>query len=126
MRGVCCWSEELFQITLLRASANRKMIIYSSHAYKEFSALFDIETLVSDLTHPAVLGMAGFSRDSWPTSLCPLCFTVSTIVRFVKDSAGYQGTYYKVSLDNKQRIHSAFSPSSVADLPLSAIHREEP
>ncbi len=51
---------------------------------------------------------------------------VSTIVRFVKDSAGYQGTYYKVSLDNKQRIHPAFSPSSVADILLSAIHREEP
>ncbi len=104
------------------------MIIYSSHAYKEFPALFDIETLVSDLTRLAVLGMAGFLRDSWPTSLCPDMGVslVSTIVRFVKDSAGYQGTYYKVSLDNKQRIHPAFSPSSVADILLSAIHREEP
>lgn len=35
------------------------MNIYSSHAYKEFPALFDIETLVSDLMRLAVLGMAG-------------------------------------------------------------------
>ncbi|KAI4897251.1 hypothetical protein NFI96_024620, partial [Prochilodus magdalenae] len=38
---------ELFQMSFLRASVEGKMIIYFSHVYKEFPALFDIEMLTS-------------------------------------------------------------------------------
>lgn len=70
--GVSYHPGELFQMSLLRASVEGKMIIYFSHAYKEFPALFDIEMLVSDPLRPAALGEAKlfsfFSHGELPMS----------------------------------------------------------